>query len=153
MMQHNRLPIVMHLKNIGLNVNPLCHFCSSSVEDISHIFFECTNAKAFWNSLTMKCINESSHPHLQFSMTHWEDTWHKIKSMQFNNAITWKSPLPLCFWGLWLTRNNNLFINKKNNVLVKQTIARATEYYNVAVQHKVRTGKKCDPYQMESIPC
>ncbi|XP_070021818.1 uncharacterized protein [Nicotiana sylvestris] len=69
-------------------------------------------------------------------MVHWEQTWHKVKNMRFNAAIDWKSLLPFCFWSLWLTRNNNVFDKKKNFTRIKQTIARATEYYHVVVHHR-----------------
>ncbi|XP_033510822.1 uncharacterized protein [Nicotiana tomentosiformis] len=68
-------------------------------------------------------------------MVHWEETWHKVKNMCFNDAIDRKSLLPFCFWSLWLTRNNNVFDKKKNLTPVKQTIARATEYYHIVVYH------------------
>nr|XP_009777534.1 PREDICTED: uncharacterized protein LOC104227072 [Nicotiana sylvestris] len=68
-------------------------------------------------------------------MVHWVQTWHKVKNMHFNDVIDLKSLMPFCFWSLWLSRNNNVFDKKKNCTYVRQTIARATEYYHVVVHH------------------
>ncbi|OIT04122.1 hypothetical protein A4A49_53967 [Nicotiana attenuata] len=69
-------------------------------------------------------------------MVHWEQTWHKVKNMCFNDVIDGKSLLPFCFWSLWLSRKNNVFDKKKNCTHVRETIARATEYYHVVVHHR-----------------
>ncbi|OIT21512.1 hypothetical protein A4A49_64036, partial [Nicotiana attenuata] len=76
-------------------------------------------------------------------------TWATLKKKPFNNIISWED-LPLfCFWQIWLSRNNNLFNNRKDMVNTKANLAKATEYIPISVNRTTTKQKtiwvKCTP--------
>ncbi|XP_019265527.1 PREDICTED: uncharacterized protein LOC109243087 [Nicotiana attenuata] len=122
LLTHKRLPTRSFLHSIGINCVPQCHYCDNEQEDIAHIFFECPNAVHFWNDILSKSTGNSSNNHHVFNSLQC------LKNVPFNNHIYWDNLIPFCLWHIWLTRNNNVFNNKKEHINANNTISKATEY-------------------------
>lgn len=50
---------------------------------------------------------------LTFTSRDWPTTWSTLKRKRLNNILSWEDLFPFFFWQIWITRNNNLFNNKK----------------------------------------
>nr|XP_016507519.1 PREDICTED: uncharacterized protein LOC107825207 [Nicotiana tabacum] len=96
-------------------------------ENIVHIFFEFPNVVHFWNDILSKSTGNSSNNHPVFNRW-WQSTWNTLKNVLFNNYICWDNLIPFCLWNIWLTRNINVFNNKKEHINANNTISKATEY-------------------------
>lgn len=111
---HNRLPSNSNLARVGLHVNPYCLHCNNQVEDSYHIFFNCTKAADLWNELTAKVKQPCTLKASDFAPHNWYHTWKRVNNKRFDNLILWNKLFFLCFWTVWLNRNDDRF--KGNNI-------------------------------------
>ncbi|OIT30140.1 putative ribonuclease h protein, partial [Nicotiana attenuata] len=124
---HRRLSTRTMLSSMGINCPTLCQYCNAGQEDIDHIFFVCPIAAQFWNAIRSK--STSPPPTNPLNSTHlWQTIWPATKGGNFNEHLHWAVLIPFCLWHIWLTRNNNVFNNKRELINAKNTIAKATEF-------------------------
>jgi len=53
--------------------DPTCYFCDKA-ENLSHLFFQCSNAKAVW-AIVAKCIGADNIPCSFEQCWNWCDVW------------------------------------------------------------------------------
>lgn len=70
LLTHKRLLTSNYLHHIGIDVPTQCYFCNNDVENLSHMFFRCSNAFRFWTSIQAKSKNKFS------------PTWHNMEAWQ-----------------------------------------------------------------------
>ncbi|OIT27443.1 putative ribonuclease h protein, partial [Nicotiana attenuata] len=124
---HRRLPTRALLSSMGINCPTRCHYCNAEQEDIENIFFLCPNAAQFWNAIRSK--STSPPPSNPLNNSHlWQTVWQALKGEKFNEYLDWAIIIPFCLWHIWLTRNNNVFNNKKDPINASNTMVKASEY-------------------------
>ncbi|CAK8536393.1 unnamed protein product [Lathyrus sativus] len=98
---------LMKIRVIDYSQNSDCAFCSSSIEDVSHLFFSCSKSSLVWNRIC-----------------EWVDIEYISEDCCSLHAKVWKSRLPghckeykinsiwfISCWSLWRARNNIIFNN------------------------------------------
>ncbi|OIT02668.1 putative ribonuclease h protein, partial [Nicotiana attenuata] len=127
LLTHKRLPTRSFLHSIGLECPQQCHFCGFDKEDIDHIFSQCPNAVQFWHSIRAKA-STSTMPSLSLNGLPWASIMSTIKDIKYNECLNRGNLMPFCLWHIWLTRNSNVFNNKRDPINANNTIAKATEF-------------------------
>lgn len=107
LMFHRKLETTDRLTKWGLNVSMLCVFCQSKEESIEHQFVRCPFSIFMWNRL-LTWVQQQAFSSLDCSQfLQWIIKHGKGKSPQ---AQILKIILAECVYGLWIGRNNRVFL-------------------------------------------
>ena len=91
---------------MGITHNTTCQLCNREEETHDHLFFQCTYAKAVWNTL-------STHSTIQWPTVQWLQLLQWASStLRGNgniNSIIAKLILAVAIYYLWYERNNRTF--------------------------------------------
>ncbi|KAI3473730.1 hypothetical protein Pfo_031188 [Paulownia fortunei] len=102
------IPIDTRLQDKGFSLVSRCHYCSSAVESIPHLFITGEQARAIWEHFSKLFhihLPQTDNPILLFQ--YWK------LSNQFPQPIHIRSLIPLLiFWFMWTKRNNAKYRNK-----------------------------------------
>ena len=84
--------------------DPTCYFCDQS-ENLSHLFFKCSTAKAVW-AIGAKCIGANNVPRSLGQCWLWCEKW-----LPFGKQFHTLGIAAIC-WAIWKTRNKACFEGK-----------------------------------------
>jgi len=87
-----------------------CYFCDK-VENLSHLFFQCSTAKVVW-AIVAKCIGASNVPRSFEQCWNWCDVWMPTGKQFHTFGIA-----AVC-WAIWKARNRTCFEGKPISNLV-----------------------------------
>lgn len=132
---HNRLPTSKLLFNRKIIASSLCNICMSE-EDMEHMLFNYLHSKPIWDQLdnSYKYSNQS---HNDFTIHNWVKLQCQSKS-KFNRYIGKADIMPVILWHIWTHKNNYIFNNKKNPLLLEHIV-------NNTILYKLLTTSKKKP--------
>lgn len=64
-----------------------------------------------------------------FNATNYMSLWNSFFNQQYHTWFLGKILVLYCLWCIWVTRNNNLFNDKKKDYFVEHTFSLVIEYY------------------------
>lgn len=109
---HGKTPTNSSLHSKGFNIPASCKICNHQWEDITHIFFQCSYATKFWDSVKRNCTSPILRDISDLTNRSCFAFWQSNKNEALNSWVTWGTFLPFCLWNIWLTRNSNVFNDK-----------------------------------------
>lgn len=79
MFLHIRCPTKDRMIGWGIQIDPTCLFCNSSLETRDHLFFDCPYSRAAWTNLVAGF-------RLPRSFTRWDEMIHGLQTFTGNNS-------------------------------------------------------------------
>ena len=91
----------------GLQVNPLCPGCNTSIEDVAHLFLQCSWVQEVW-ALASNHHWVSAFVYSSFSgnFLNW------LSNLQTSSTLIPTDRMVALLWSIWKTRNNKAFRDK-----------------------------------------
>ena len=90
-----------------MNLSAVCSWCTSEVEDLKHLFFDCELAAWCWSDVCSSwSVSWSRIVNLDFSLNR---LFHFLQHEEFK--IAWQMVVSATLWTIWLLRNDLIFNN------------------------------------------
>ena len=133
-LRHASLPTRGNLLARGLDIDPLCPHCNTTIEDNEHLFLRCPNAQVIWqlahdhNWVTVDATTRSP-----LTLPNWlsfikqsvgTTKLDRIVALLMsiwktrNNIIFRNDRIVALLWSIWKTRNNIIFRNESASLNV-----------------------------------
>lgn len=90
------------IKQLGLNVDPLCLLCNTDHESRNHLFFECSYSTIVWRQIANRCDLQP--------LTSWDAIVLQLQSLRSNRdsmQLTQLATQASIYW-LWSEQNSRL---------------------------------------------
>ncbi|CAJ2675264.1 unnamed protein product [Trifolium pratense] len=131
---HNALPVTDNLQKKGIMCNPLCPRCNAKIEDINHVFKDCTWAQQVWFASPLNINFEK----LRTSFIDWIHD-----SFSHNQSDTVELISSICYH-IWKARNLLVFQQKDIPVLeiLEQACANLREYKQLQQKDSTKARPK-----------
>ncbi|KAK4717884.1 hypothetical protein R3W88_016222 [Solanum pinnatisectum] len=125
LMLHKKLPITDRLTKWGMVVSKRCVMCQNEEETIEHLVINCHFAIWLWSRL-LKWMHQ-----LDMMPTNWEQFMHwsiqHVKGKTISAHI-FKIIMAECEYGIWIERNNKIFVQKSRTV---ESVAKEIAYVSI----------------------
>ncbi|PNX71213.1 ribonuclease H [Trifolium pratense] len=128
---NHSLPVRSSLSSKGIQCNPTCPRCNTSLETIDHVFMQCEWAKVVWFGSPMTIHFNTTDRHQSFS--EWLSTMLKTKNQEC------MAPIAALTYHIWRARNLLVFQDKNVPVMcvVQQAISSSIEYQTLGHPHRL----------------